>query len=233
MASATCVEYRRIPGLFRCLTSVYSYIRVTVTSILFRILTITPSLFCCCSNGIYSAWSEAVNFQRKISAEEALLLRASHLQISDSPKKILPICKREGETLSLVLWTFLHIYHSNGFWWATTTECLGRKHAHYSCMLPTEKLTILLVGSGGREHAIAWRLAQSERVAHIYVAPGKQPILSRVKMQFLTGRPRQRRYRPWRQSDQCRDWCQRLSQVDRVRHQEQCKIQGAVPLQKK
>lgn len=128
---------------------------------------------------------------------------------------------------------FLHIYHSNGFWWATTTECLGRKHAHYSCMLPTEKLTILLVGSGGREHAIAWRLAQSERVAHIYVAPGKQPILSRVKMQFLTGRPRQRRYRPWRQSDQCRDWCQRLSQVDRVRHQEQCKIQGAVPLQKK
>ncbi|RCI02573.1 Bifunctional purine biosynthetic protein ade1 [Rhizopus stolonifer] len=36
----------------------------------------------------------------------------------------------------------------------------------------TEKLTILLVGSGGREHAIAWKLAQSERVQHIYVAPG-------------------------------------------------------------
>ena len=35
-----------------------------------------------------------------------------------------------------------------------------------------EKLTILLVGSGGREHAIAWILAQSDKVQHIYVAPG-------------------------------------------------------------
>lgn len=35
-----------------------------------------------------------------------------------------------------------------------------------------DKLNILLVGSGGREHAIAWKLAQSERVQHIYVAPG-------------------------------------------------------------
>ncbi|KAI8144529.1 phosphoribosylglycinamide synthetase [Fennellomyces sp. T-0311] len=38
--------------------------------------------------------------------------------------------------------------------------------------MASEKLTILLVGSGGREHAIAWRLAQSDRVQHIYVAPG-------------------------------------------------------------
>ncbi|KAI8050648.1 phosphoribosylglycinamide synthetase [Gilbertella persicaria] len=38
--------------------------------------------------------------------------------------------------------------------------------------MASEKLTILLVGSGGREHAIAWKLAQSERVQHIYVAPG-------------------------------------------------------------
>jgi phosphoribosylamine--glycine ligase len=28
------------------------------------------------------------------------------------------------------------------------------------------------VGSGGREHAIAWRLAQSKRIARVYVAPG-------------------------------------------------------------
>ncbi|CEP08327.1 hypothetical protein [Parasitella parasitica] len=38
--------------------------------------------------------------------------------------------------------------------------------------MASDKLTILLVGSGGREHAIAWKLAQSEKVEHIYVAPG-------------------------------------------------------------
>ena len=31
---------------------------------------------------------------------------------------------------------------------------------------------ILIVGGGGREHAIAWALAQSERVGKIIVAPG-------------------------------------------------------------
>ncbi|KAJ8146022.1 hypothetical protein OY671_000911 [Metschnikowia pulcherrima] len=33
-------------------------------------------------------------------------------------------------------------------------------------------LNILVVGNGGREHAIAWRLAQSNSVSKIYVAPG-------------------------------------------------------------
>ena len=33
-------------------------------------------------------------------------------------------------------------------------------------------LTILLVGNGGREHALAWKLAQSPSVAHIYAVPG-------------------------------------------------------------
>jgi phosphoribosylamine--glycine ligase len=31
---------------------------------------------------------------------------------------------------------------------------------------------ILLLGSGGREHALAWKLAQSPRVEHLFVAPG-------------------------------------------------------------
>lgn len=31
---------------------------------------------------------------------------------------------------------------------------------------------ILLVGSGGREHALAWKLAQSPRIGKLYIAPG-------------------------------------------------------------
>lgn len=33
-------------------------------------------------------------------------------------------------------------------------------------------MKILIVGSGGREHAIAWRLSQSPRVSEVFVAPG-------------------------------------------------------------
>ncbi|MEB0135857.1 phosphoribosylamine--glycine ligase [Actimicrobium sp. CCC2.4] len=33
-------------------------------------------------------------------------------------------------------------------------------------------MKILVVGSGGREHALAWKLAQSERLQLVYVAPG-------------------------------------------------------------
>lgn len=33
-------------------------------------------------------------------------------------------------------------------------------------------MKILVVGRGGREHAIAWKLAQSNRVTELYVAPG-------------------------------------------------------------
>jgi phosphoribosylamine--glycine ligase len=33
-------------------------------------------------------------------------------------------------------------------------------------------MNILVIGGGGREHALAWKLAQSERVQRVYVAPG-------------------------------------------------------------
>ncbi len=33
-------------------------------------------------------------------------------------------------------------------------------------------MNILLLGSGGREHALAWKIAQSERVEKLYIAPG-------------------------------------------------------------
>ncbi|MCX8115193.1 MAG: phosphoribosylamine--glycine ligase family protein, partial [Burkholderiaceae bacterium] len=33
-------------------------------------------------------------------------------------------------------------------------------------------MKILVIGSGGREHALAWKLAQSPKVSRVFVAPG-------------------------------------------------------------
>jgi phosphoribosylamine--glycine ligase len=33
-------------------------------------------------------------------------------------------------------------------------------------------MKVLVIGSGGREHALAWKLAQSQRVTRVFVAPG-------------------------------------------------------------
>ena len=33
-------------------------------------------------------------------------------------------------------------------------------------------MNVLLIGSGGREHALAWKLAQSESLGELYIAPG-------------------------------------------------------------
>lgn len=38
--------------------------------------------------------------------------------------------------------------------------------------MESEHLVILLIGNGGREHALAWKLSQSPRVAHIFAVPG-------------------------------------------------------------
>lgn len=46
-------------------------------------------------------------------------------------------------------------------------------------------MKILVIGSGGREHALAWKLAQSPRIQKVYVAPGnagtsREPALENV-----------------------------------------------------
>jgi phosphoribosylamine--glycine ligase len=38
--------------------------------------------------------------------------------------------------------------------------------------IPVVASRVLLVGSGGREHAVAWKLAQSPRVGDLFIAPG-------------------------------------------------------------
>ena len=38
--------------------------------------------------------------------------------------------------------------------------------------METASLVVLLVGKGGREHSLAWKLTQSPLVKHVYVVPG-------------------------------------------------------------
>lgn len=35
-----------------------------------------------------------------------------------------------------------------------------------------KKMKLLLLGSGGREHALAWKIAQSQKIEKLYIAPG-------------------------------------------------------------
>ncbi|MDE2428760.1 MAG: phosphoribosylamine--glycine ligase [Burkholderiales bacterium] len=47
-------------------------------------------------------------------------------------------------------------------------------------------MKILVVGSGGREHALAWKLAQSERVQTIFVAPGNGGTASDIRLENIS-----------------------------------------------
>ena len=39
-------------------------------------------------------------------------------------------------------------------------------------MTDKKGLHLLLIGSGGREHALAWKMAQSPRLGKLFIAPG-------------------------------------------------------------
>jgi len=46
-------------------------------------------------------------------------------------------------------------------------------------------MNILVIGGGGREHALAWKLAQSPKVQMVYVAPGNGGTASDVRLKNL------------------------------------------------
>src|ERR1700733_8667710 len=54
-------------------------------------------------------------------------------------------------------------------------------------------MKVLIVGGGGREHALAWKLAGSTRVTELYCAPGSpstvlhSPPCPTIGLPFLTG----------------------------------------------
>ena len=54
------------------------------------------------------------------------------------------------------------------------------------------RMNVLVIGSGGREHALAWKLAQSPRVAKVFVAPGNAGT---AREEGLTNVPRHGAYR--------------------------------------
>ena len=46
-------------------------------------------------------------------------------------------------------------------------------------------MKILIIGSGGREHALAWKCASSEKTEKVYVAPGNAGTALEDKVKIL------------------------------------------------
>jgi phosphoribosylamine--glycine ligase len=50
-------------------------------------------------------------------------------------------------------------------------------------------MNVLIVGGGGREHALAWKVAQSARVARVFVAPGNAGTAAEAKVENVAINP--------------------------------------------
>ena len=43
-------------------------------------------------------------------------------------------------------------------------------------------MKVLIIGNGGREHALAWKVAQADTISHVYVAPGNAGTQNETKI---------------------------------------------------
>lgn len=51
-------------------------------------------------------------------------------------------------------------------------KILDKRYKKHRKVSPSKDLKILIIGSGGREHALAWKIARSRNVSQIFIAPG-------------------------------------------------------------
>ena len=52
-------------------------------------------------------------------------------------------------------------------------------------ILQGDGMKLLVIGNGGREHALAWKLAQSSKVETVFVAPGNAGTAIEPKLQNI------------------------------------------------
>ena len=46
-------------------------------------------------------------------------------------------------------------------------------------------MNVLVIGGGGREHALAWKAAQSEQINKVFVAPGNAGTATEAKLENI------------------------------------------------